>query len=280
MTIPQGRSRLTCPLDIHVLGPSSWGPQGSPLVLLLGLDQKQGSSNQGQWPHLPRGHSQLADQALGQRSGQADTTTMKASGRGTCCLREKASSSDAGEWVQGGESRARQLLFPCISSPAFPCALFFPLFLPCFPLLSSTFHPFPALVWLGCSCLDNFLLLLPGKEGTERGWAPGWPGPREGRLGCYFQADGAYCSLPATNPESGLETRRLRVAPEAPGTSEPGKPAGGQAWGRKWALLGKSKLTAELPPNCSSFLFLSLICWQEGWDGRLWLLGPRSLSQL
>ena len=60
MTIPQGRSRLTCPLDIHVLGPSSWGPQGSPLVLLLGLDQKQGGSNQGQWPHLPRGHSQLA----------------------------------------------------------------------------------------------------------------------------------------------------------------------------------------------------------------------------
>ena len=180
MTIPQGRGSITCPLSIHTTGPSSWGLQWNTSILLVGLDQKQVSS-QGQRPHLPRGHGKLADQKLGQWSGQADTTAMKASWvrhlqpQGESLFRRMPGSWERGlrgyregnAWLWGDRSCSHAS--PPSSFPGFPCPLFFPLFLPCFPLLSSTFHSFPPLVWLRCSCLDNFLLLLPGKEGTERG---------------------------------------------------------------------------------------------------------------
>lgn len=76
MTIPQGRGSITH-TPIHIIGP----PLPRTTVehfSSLGLDQQQ-VSNQGQRPHLPRGHSKLEDQKPGQRPGQADTTTMKAS---------------------------------------------------------------------------------------------------------------------------------------------------------------------------------------------------------
>lgn len=197
MTIPQGRGSVTCPLSIHTTGPSSWGLQRNTSVLLVGLDQKQVSS-QGQRPQLPRGHSKLDDQKLCQWSGQADTTTMKASwvrhlqpqGESLFCRmlgsweRGLRGYREGKAWRWGDRSCSLHLLHP--PSLVFPARYSFLFFFLAFPLLSSTFHSFPPLVWLRCSCLDNFLLLLPGKEGTERGWAPGWPGPKEGRLGCYF----------------------------------------------------------------------------------------------
>ena len=76
MTIPQGRGSITLP-PIHTIGPPLPGTTVEHFSS-LGLDQEQ-VSDQGQWPHLLRGHSKLADQKPGQRPGQADTTTIKAS---------------------------------------------------------------------------------------------------------------------------------------------------------------------------------------------------------
>lgn len=72
----QGQYHL--PPNTHTTGPNSWGLHCSTSVLLAGLYQRQ-VSNQGQGPHFPRGCSKLADQKLGQQSGQVATKTMRAS---------------------------------------------------------------------------------------------------------------------------------------------------------------------------------------------------------
>lgn len=201
MTIPPRTGAVSPDPNTHTIGPYSWGLQRGLLgilVLLVGLDQRQ-IGNQGQGPHLPRGCSQLADQKLGQQSCQADTTTMRAARmKHLQPQSESLFCATLERWKRGarvGMGRGKhdhgvtvvvpmRLLHP--PSLVFPTHYSFLFFPPFFPLLSSTFCLFPSLEWLGCSCLDNFLLLLPGKEGTEIGWAPGWPGPKEGRLGCYL----------------------------------------------------------------------------------------------
>lgn len=79
VTNSQGRGTITCPPPTHtqIIGPNSWGLQCGSLALLMGLDQSK-SAIGGQGSHIPKSHSEVVDEKLGQWSGQADASTTGA----------------------------------------------------------------------------------------------------------------------------------------------------------------------------------------------------------